>query len=192
MVMSKVVLKQVEKIDGEFKKYGFPPFAIKNVKLGEIEKSVQELVANKLFEIVKTIHSYTEERVKEVIVSRVGYEKEIGKGIEASLVCENSWVDLCVIKDKIGFINITFSKKPQVVLGDEYQAKIELGLMEIFSAEGIIYDDGYNADIDSVKINYNHPKTIEVFRILEKKAREIEKEKKAKEANNIKIQKGQK
>ena len=88
-------------IEREFSKYGFAPFKLEEISIGDTKGSVLQIVADWLYEMVNDIVGHMEEettRIREE--SRKYTHRNIKKGVNAVLLHETTFTNMCTMRGR--------------------------------------------------------------------------------------------
>ena len=178
MTEQKVEVKSIEReIEQEFGKYGFAPFKIEEVAMGNIEESVLQIVADWLYEMVNDVVRYADKATERITEESRRYaNRNIGGGINAVLLHKTTFMNDCIMKGKGVNIRIEY------YCDDEHGMSgcsdppewtkitiIERDEREIFFAKHWWVDI---VDLKSVRISTD-PKAKNAFQLLQEKHKKI-------------------
>ena len=162
----------VATIEQEFGKYGFEPFKLEEISMGDIEKSVLQVVANYLFAMARYVVRFAEKGVERTMKED---NRNVGEGIEA--VVSQRFTDQCRIKSRGLVIGVEYKYQQICGMGglhdDSENARITIigrgktETEEVFSAE-CLWED--SVDRESVKISTD-TNAKKAFQLLQEKYR---------------------
>jgi hypothetical protein len=175
----KRIKRMGQEIEQEFGKYGFAPFKIEEVSMGNIEESVLQIVADWLYEMVNDVVRYADKATERITEESRRYaNRNIGGGINAVLLHETTFTNDCTIKGRGVNVRIEYYRDDERKMSGSdvpYERAritiIEKDEREIFFAKcRYQWDDNVNPE--TLRISTD-PKAKSAFQLLQEKHKKI-------------------